>query len=154
VKIVYTKGGGKKPTHNYATSCDNINDLSRFVVQLYARYGTMLTPLICKPANYFREAPSILHLHAEHFVASLDTLCHNPVHPGPKLSHNLTLLIPSEALTQLLDKVMPFYSEIVKSVNTLVKLAASQNKRTLEEVDEGGEDDLEDNRPKKKSRNN
>src|SRR6266478_3937693 len=60
VKIIYTKGGGKKPTHNYATSCGNVNDLSRFVVQLYARYGTMLTPLICKPANYFRDAPSIL----------------------------------------------------------------------------------------------
>jgi len=152
VKIVYTKGGGKKPTHNYATSCDNVNDLSRFVVQLYARYGTMLTPLICKPANYFREAPSILHLHAEHLVASLDALCPDPVHPGPKLSHNLTMLIPGEGLTQLLDKVMPFHSEIVKSVNTLVKMAASRNKRTLEEADEGEEDDREDDRPKKKAR--
>src|SRR5258705_7844241 len=42
---------------------------------------------------------------------------------------------PSEGLTQLLDKVMPFHSEIVKSVNTLIKLAASRNKRTLEEAD-------------------
>jgi hypothetical protein len=74
VKIIYTKGGGKKPTHNYATSCDNVNDLSRFVVQLYARYGTMLTPLICKPANYFRDAPSILHLHAEHLCVARCTL--------------------------------------------------------------------------------
>ena len=64
------------------------------------------------------------------------------------------MLIPSEALIQLLDKVMLFYSEIVKSVNTLVKLAASRNKCTLKEVDEGGEDDPEDNGPKKKSRNN
>jgi hypothetical protein len=152
VKIVYTKGGGKKPTHNYATSCDNVNDLSCFVVQLYARYGTMLTPLICKPANYFCKAPSILHLHAEHLVASLDALCPDPVHPSPKLSHNLTMLIPGEGLTQLLDKVMPFHSEIVKSVNTLVKMAASRNKRTLEEADEGEEDDREDDRPKKKAR--
>ena len=148
------KGGGKKPTHSYATSCDNINDLSHFVVQLYTHYGTMLTPLICKPANYFHNMPSILHLHAEHLVASLEALCPDPVHPGPKLSHNLTMLIPSEGLTQLLDKVMPFHSEIVKSVNTLVKLAASRNKRTLEEADEGGEDDREDERPKKKARTN
>ena len=83
VKIIYTKGGGKKPTHNYATSCDNVNDLSRFVVQLYARYGTMLTPLICKPANYFHNALSILHLHAKHLVVSLNVLC--PSSPRPEI---------------------------------------------------------------------
>ena len=47
---------------------------------------------------------------------------------------------------------MPFHSEIVKSVNTLVKLAASQNKCTLEEADAGEEDDWEDDRPKKKAK--
>ena len=47
---------------------------------------------------------------------------------------------------------MPFHSEIVKSVNTLVKLAASRNKHTLEEADEGEEDDQEDDRPKKKEK--
>jgi len=62
------------------------------------------------------------------------------------------MLILSEGLTQLLDKVMPFHSGIVKSVNTLVKLAASQNKCTLEEADEGEEDDWEDDRPKKKAK--
>ena len=61
--------------------------------------------------------------------------------------HNLTMLIPSEGLTQLLDKVMPFHSEIV---NTLIKLAASRNKRTLEEADDEGGDDREEDRPKKK----
>jgi len=44
------------------------------------------------------------------------------------------MLIPSEGLTQLLDKVLPFHPEIVKAVNTLVELAASRNKRTLEEA--------------------
>ena len=97
VKIIYTKGGGKKPTHNYTTSCGNINDLSCFVVQLYACYGTMLTLLICKPANNFCNAPSILHLHAEHLIASLNALCPNPVHPSPKLLHNLTMLIDLHA---------------------------------------------------------
>ena len=105
VKIIYTKGGGQKPTHNYATSCNNINQLSRFVVQIYARYGNMLTPLICKPANYFREVPSFFHLHAEHLIALLDTLCPNPVQEGPKLSYNLELLIPSEGLMKQLDRI-------------------------------------------------
>jgi hypothetical protein len=37
---------------------------------------------------------------------------------------------------------LPFHSKIVKAVNTLVKLAASQNKSTLEEAeDEGGEEE-------------
>jgi hypothetical protein len=60
----------------------------------------------------------------EHLIALLNAPCH-PVHPGPKLLHNLAMLIPSKRLTQLLDKVLPFHSEIVKAVNTLVKLAAS-----------------------------
>ena len=59
------------------------------------------------------------------------------------------MLIPREGLTQLLDNVLPFHSEIV---NNLVKLAASRNKRTLEAEDEGGEDDQEEDRPKKKAR--
>ena len=59
---------------------------------------------------------------------------------------------PSEGLTQLLDKVMPFHPEIVKSVNTLIKLAASRNKRTLEEADDEGGDDREEDGPKKKGR--
>jgi hypothetical protein len=63
------------------------------------------------------------------------------------------MLIPREGLTQLLDKVLPFHSEIVKAVNDLVKLAASQNKCTLKEAeDECGEDDQEEDRPKKKAR--
>jgi hypothetical protein len=152
VKIIYTKGGGQKPIHNYATSCNNINQLSRFVVQIYARYGNMLTPLICKPANYFQEAPSFLHLHAEHLIASLDTLCPNPVQEGPKLSHNLGLLIPSEGLTTQLDRIAPFQAEIVKVVNALVKAVASRNKRSLEG---GGEGDVDgDTRPKKKAKTN
>jgi hypothetical protein len=37
---------------------------------------------------------------------------------------------------------LPFHSEIVKAVNTLVKLAASRNKSTLEKAeDEGGEEE-------------
>ena len=67
---------------------------------------------------------------------SLNALCPDPIHPGPKLLHNLAILIPSKGL---LDKVLPFHFEIVKAVNTLVKLAASQNKCTLEEAEnEGG----------------
>ena len=86
----------------------------------------------------------------EHLIVSLDALCPGPLHPGLKLLHNLAMLIPSEALTQLSDKVLPFHSEIVKAVNIL---AASQNKCTLEEAkDEGGEDDQEEDRPKKKAR--
>ena len=77
-------------------------------------------------------------------------LCPDPVHPGLKLLNNLAMLIPREGLTQLLDNVFPFHSKIV---NNLVKLAASQNKRTLKEAeDEGGEDDQEEDRLKKKAR--
>ena len=44
---------------------------------------------------------------------------------------------------------MPFHFEIIKSVDTLFKLAASRNKRTIEEASEGGEDDKEDDRLRK-----
>jgi len=59
---------------------------------------------------------------------------------------------PSEGLTQLLDKVMPFHSEIVKSVNTLIKLACISKQATLEEADDEGGDDREEDGPKKKGR--
>jgi hypothetical protein len=106
-------------------SCNDINLLLYFVVQIYQCYRTLLTPLICKPTHYFREAPSFLHLHAEHFIVLLNTLCPNPVQPGPKLSHNLEKLIPSERLVEQLDQITPFEKKMVKAVNALVKAPAS-----------------------------
>ena len=55
----------------------------------------------------------------------LNTLCPNPVQPGPKLSHNLEKLIPSERLVEQLDQITPFEKKMVKAVNALVKAAAS-----------------------------
>ena len=107
-------------------------------------------PLVCKPTNFFREAPNFLHLHAEHLISSLDTICPSPVNLGPKLMHNLQMLHPSEHLIEQLDHIIPLERELVKSVNALIKEAASHKKRTLEEED--GPEDVEDGRLKKRGR--
>ena len=149
VKLVYVKGGGQKPTHNYMTSCNNINDLSRFVVQVYEHYGPLLTPLICKPANFFRDAPSFLHLHAEHLITSLDTICPSPVQPGLKLTHNLQMLQPNNQLIEQLNRIIPFKAQMVKNVNALLKEAGSRKKRAIGE-DDGPEDEDLNKRPTKR----
>src|ERR1700685_1699918 len=141
VKLIYIKGGGQKPTHNYVMSCNNINDLSRFVVQIYQRYGPLLAPLICKPANFFREAPSFLHLHAERLITSLDTICPSPVQLGPNLAHNLRMLHPSERLIEQLDRIAPFEAQMVKVVNALVKEAGSRKKRNIGEAEDVEQDE-------------
>ena len=106
----------------------------------------MLTPLICKPANFFRDAPSFLHLHAEHLITSLDSSCHSPVQVGPKLTHNLHMLQPSERLIEQLDRIAPFETRMVKIVNGLLKEAGSRKKHNIGE-DDGPEDAEQDERP-------
>ena len=82
-------------------------------------------------------------------ILNIDTLCPDPVQPGPKLSHNLEMLIPSEPLVEQLTWT-PFEKEMFKAVNALVKAAASRNKRSLKE--DGDDFEGEDDRPKKAKR--
>jgi hypothetical protein len=92
--------------------------------------------------SYFRYAPSFLFLHAKNIIASLDTLCPDPVQvaPGLRFAHNLNMLTPSEQLVELLDKVAPFEPEMVRIVHVLVKAAASKTKGGV-----GQEDSLSGN---------
>ena len=115
MKVIYIKGSGKKATHNYIKSCNSINWLSRFVLQIYSCYRNMLMPLVCKSVKYFRDAPSFLFLHAENLITSLDMLCLDPVQlaPGLHLAHNLDMLTPSQCLVSLLDKVALFEAKII-----------------------------------------
>lgn len=140
MKVIYTKGGGQKPTHNYAPSCSNLNALSRFVVQIYVRYAEMLSPLILRPQGHFRDSPSFLHLHPEHLITSLDTFCPNPVSPGLELAHNMHMLVPDNKLLFELDRIAPYEKPIVVAVNALLKAAASRNKRPVDEVDDADTD--------------
>ena len=121
-------------------------------MQVCQCYGPLLTPLVCKPTNFFCEAPSFLHLHAEHLITSLDTIYPSPVNLGPKLTHNLQMLHPSKHLIEQLDHIIPVKWELVKSVNALIKEAASRKKHTLEEED--GPEDVEAGRPKKREKLN
>ena len=62
------------------------------------------------------------------------------------------MLHSSKRLVEQLDRIIPFKWELVKSVNALIKEAASHKKHTLEEED--GPEDVEDGRLKKREKLN
>ena len=118
-------------------------------MQVYEHYGPLLTPLICKPANFFRNAPSFLHLHVEHLITSLNTICPSPVQPGLKLTHDLQMLQPNNQLIEQLNHIIPFKARMVKNVNALLKETGSRKKRAIGE-DDGPEDEDLNKRPTKR----
>ena len=67
---------------------------------------------------------------------------------GPKLTHNLHMLQPSERLIEQLDRIAPFETRMVKIVNGLLKEAGSRKKRNIGE-DDGPKDVEQDERPKR-----
>ena len=139
------KVGGQKLTQ----LCDKLQQYQRSVVlvlQVYDHYGPLLTPLICKPANFFYDVPSFLHLHMEHLITLLDTICPSPVQLGPKLMHNLQMLQPSDQLIEQLNCITPFEPQMVKIVNALLKEAGSCKKQATGE-DDGPEDEDLNERP-------
>ncbi|KAK7677476.1 hypothetical protein QCA50_019589 [Cerrena zonata] len=85
VVVLFERGGGKTPTHNFVDWCIAIDRLSRFVVQVYVPLGSpsvaqFYSPWVITP-QYPSSAPplaSYLFLQAENLVLSLDTLCPAP----------------------------------------------------------------------------
>lgn len=75
--ILYARGGGKRPTHNFQEECVAISRLSRFVVLVYIDIGggEILSPFTVAAT----EGPTFLFLRQEQLVASLDSLCPNPI---------------------------------------------------------------------------
>jgi hypothetical protein len=135
VKILYLTGGVQKATHNYADICSDITSLSRLVVAIYTEYGAYLSPLVCKPTGAFRESPSFLFLHQEHLVISLDSLCPNPVETTSiPLQHGLPLLKPRTQLLEFLSQAKSVAGDIIRNVNSLLKLAASRPKRAADNL--------------------
>ncbi|KAG5636706.1 hypothetical protein H0H81_007102 [Sphagnurus paluster] len=131
VQILYLKGRGKKPSHNYAESCNEISSLSRLVVQLYQQFGEdLLSPLILKPSNSFRQAPSFPFLHSESLITCLDVHCPQPVELSVKIEHNLQMLKQSEPLKRIWAKVLPFHAEIIQEATAIIKAAGARPKRT------------------------
>ena len=69
---------------------------------------------------------------------------------GPKLTHNLQMLQPSEHLIDQLDRIAPFETRMVKIVNGLLKEAGCRKKRNIAE-DYGPEEAKRNERPTKRA---
>ena len=128
MKIIYEKGGGKRPAHNYVQSCSDISKLSRLVILQYIIYADgLLSPL---PSQ---QGPVYLFLHQEHLITSLDALCGTGV-GGPNfkfpLQPALEMLTPNAQLLDMMNKLNSVSISVLNAVETLVKEAASRNKRS------------------------
>jgi hypothetical protein len=60
--------------HNFASECQDINELSRVVVKAYSELGNYLTPIVTSPGGAFPASPSFLYLHASQIVTSFDSV--------------------------------------------------------------------------------
>jgi hypothetical protein len=150
VRCIYLRGGGDKISHNWSETCDNINKLSRLVVQTYepvAGSNTLWWPLTAciQHASGRHEAPTYLYLHAESLLCSLDVRCPRPIDdspPGLYLHRGLRMIHPHRDLVS-------GQSELKKHQNILSRFlvalaAASRMKRKR--------DDFEDVVPSKRIR--
>jgi hypothetical protein len=99
---MYVKGGGERATHNWATSCESLDSLSRLIVQTYSDLGLYWSPMNASLVETGRAAPTYLYLDADYVLVSLDSFCTRPpssmIVPSITLTPTQHLLQPPEAL--------------------------------------------------------
>ncbi|KAI0359463.1 hypothetical protein OH77DRAFT_1419960 [Trametes cingulata] len=134
VRVLYVKGGGLRPTHNYADSCEEIGKLSRLVVLVYAVLGdTVLSPLSASPSGSpAPDSATFLYLHQESLVTSLDAYCPNPVQSTIPLQPGLSMLTVSNKLTTAFQQLETHIGTIRTAVDGLLAQARKRNKRAGE----------------------
>ncbi|OSC97163.1 hypothetical protein PYCCODRAFT_1192056 [Trametes coccinea BRFM310] len=132
VMVMYTKGGGQRPTHNYATTCEDVAKLSRLVVLAYTVLAeTVISPLtVSLTGGTSPDSPAYLYLHQENLLASLDSWCAHPVESTIPLQPGLSMLTVKPALTEQYNRVAAQSSLLCTAVEDLFKETRKRRKRT------------------------
>jgi hypothetical protein len=102
VRLIYVKGGGERATHNWVTSCESLDSLSRLIVRTYSDLGLYWSPVNASLVETGRAAPMYLYLDADYVLVSLDSFCTQPpssmIVPSINLTPTQHLVQPPEAL--------------------------------------------------------
>ncbi len=146
--MIYVKGGGQRPTHNYSPECADVSKLSRLVVLMYTDMGmgdmSILTPLTVSLGNGdTADSPTYLFLRQEELVTSLDALCPNPIENTMPIRPGLSMLTVSSKLTDPFFNLQGNAAAIAKAVETLIK-DSRKRRKPGEDPDVEGELDVEE----------
>ncbi|KAH9900738.1 hypothetical protein C8Q73DRAFT_675529 [Cubamyces lactineus] len=138
VSVIYVKGGGQRPTHNYSDSCEDISKLSRLVVLTYTTWGdTVLSPLtVSAPRGTTPDTATYLYLHPENLVASLDVPCPKPVESSIDLEPGLSMHTVNRKLIAAFRELEVHAPAICRTVDKLFKEMRKRRKRADEDADE------------------
>lgn len=129
--VLYLKGGGARPTHNYAETCEDINKLSRMVVLIYSFMGdTLLSPLTVSisGASAAPDSPSFLYLHQENLVTSLDAHCPKPIESRMSVQPGLSVLTVSNRLVEMFRHLERHLTSLCKAVDGVFKETRKRKK--------------------------
>ena len=128
---LYVKGGGQRPTHNYAETCTDIATLSRFVILAYTKMGeNLLSPLtVSMTGGPSPDSPSYLFLRPENLLTSLDALCPSPVQNRMLVQPGLFILTVSTALAERYCYLERRSETFLVAMEKLSKEVRRRNKR-------------------------
>lgn len=142
VRVLYVKGGGARPTHNHAETCDDVAKLSRLVVLIYSVLAdTLLSPLtVSVPVGSAPDSPTFLYLHQENLVTSLDAHCPRAVESKIKLHPGLFMLTVNSKLVDMFRQLESHSKAICDAADGLSKEMRKRKKdETLKEKGAGSE---------------
>ncbi len=137
VIVLYVKGGGQRPTHNYAENCTDIAALSRLLVLIYTKMGdNLLSPLtVSMSGGPSPDSPSFLFLRPENLLTSLDSmLSRSPIQDRILVQPGLFILTVSLELAERYAYLEQRSSELLKAMEVLTTEVKKRKKQ------DGGED--------------
>lgn len=130
--VLYLKGGGARPTHNYAETCEDIGKLSRLVVLAYSLLGdTLLSPFtVSVPGGSAPDSASFLYLHQESLVTSMDALCPKAVESRMSVQPGLSMLTVNSRLVSMFRVLEERSADICRAVDAVFKDTRKRKKQT------------------------
>lgn len=138
VVVLYLKGGGARPTHNYSEACEDVGKLSRMVVLIYSILGdTILSPLTVSMSGGSPDSPAFLYLHQENLLTSLDAHCAKPVENRISLQPGLSMLTVNSRLVDIFRQLERHSAKLCAAVDALFKEGRRRKKHMGAEAEEG-----------------
>lgn len=138
------KGGGKKPSHDYAKECFDIGHLSRVAVLVLVPMPGVnwLSPTITQ-LDGTQMGSVYLLLHSEQVVVSLDPICPTGIVRKIPVTHNENILQVHPQFIDCYCSIQRMQADIIGAAEAATKAANGRRKRQTpddEQYDEDGND--------------
>lgn len=138
VCVLYVKGGGKRPTHDYTDECFDIGHLSRVVVLVHAPMPGVnwLSPVTTKLDGTISGSVFLL-LHSEQVIVSLDPTCPTTVVREIPVQYNQKILEVLPGFIECYTLLQRAQQEIISTAEAVMKAVRSRRKRPRpDDIDE------------------